>query len=739
MATKIKLTFIVALTIVIALPGISAPVFAQNVEDTFVPMSLIAKNCSYGGLIKSIVANDPSTVTFDLCRPDPAFLPKLAMSPFAIYQKDWINATSGATNRTAEGLEMPVGTGPYKISGWDRGSSLTFVSNPDYWGAAPETDSLIFTWSSDPAERLLALQNNTIDGYDEVAPEDYGVIEADPNLQLITRSLLNTFYIGLNNTISPFQDLRVRRAIAMGINRQLILDSFYPPQSEVATHFTPCGIPNGCVGTTWYSFDPVAGRALLAAAGYPNGFNMKLYYRDVPRAYLPHVSQVAQNIKSQLLTNLGIKATIVVMESGTFIEEVSAGHLGFYLLGWAVDYPHASNFLDYHFGAGNRQFGNPFPDIYNNLNAALQFADPLLAKPYYTAANNNIRKLVPMVPVAHSASAVAYRADVTNPQASPMAAEFFAVSDPGGRSTFKWMQGSEPVSLFCADEFDSSSSRACGQVMETLYAYSNNGSTVEPALAESCTPNEDLMTWTCTLRQNVKFHNNSILDANDVVATFTMGLDVTSRTHKGNSNAWAYYDFIFGLMNKQTAIRSDGLYDGWVLESGETTSKGGALNSAAPSLYLGDNAQRKQFRAVLSFHTKSLPDSAVITRVVLRLKRQAAAGGGNPAAIFRGFMVDIRKGFFGPAAGLQVSDFQAAAHRSYGPFNPALINGWYTIDLSPAKAYINKLATSAGVTQVRLRFRLDDNNNSVANYLSLYSGNAAAATRPQLILEYYVP
>jgi len=65
--------------------------------------------------------------------------------------------------------------------------------------------------------------------------------------------------------------------------------------------------------------------------------------------------------------------------------------------------------------------------------------------------------------------------------------------------------------------------------------------------------------------------------------------------------------------------------------------------------------------------------------------------------------------------------------------------GIWALDLTPARAFINKLATRGGVTQLRLRFKLDDNNNTVANYLSLYSGNAPTASRPKLILEYYVP
>jgi ABC-type transport system substrate-binding protein len=355
----------------------------------------------------------------------------------------------------------------------------------------------------------------------------------------------------MTNTFEPWDDVNVRKAIAMGIDRQRIVDTFYPEGSEIASHFTPCAIPNGCTGDEWYEFDPEAARALLADAGLADGFSTSLFYRDVVRGYLPEVSRVAEDIQAQLLENLNIQAEIVVMESGAFIEESSAGRLdGLYLLGWGADYPHVTNFLDFHFGEANPQFGTPHPEIYEVLQEAAQIADEAAAEPLYVEANNQIKALVPMVPVAHGGSAAAYRADVTNPQASPLTEERFALSDPGGRDTFVWMQNAEPISLFCADETDGESLRGCTQVMEGMYAYALNDTALEPALATSCDPNEDLSVWTCNLRDGVTFHDGSPLDANDVVATFTMGLDASSPLHQGNTNAWEYYAYLWvSLMN----------------------------------------------------------------------------------------------------------------------------------------------------------------------------------------------
>jgi ABC-type transport system substrate-binding protein len=239
------------------------------------------------------------------------------------------------------------------------------------------------------------------------------------------------------------------------------------------------------------------------------------------------------------------------MESGAFIEAASSGTLdGFYLLGWGADYPHITNFLDYHFGAESKQFGTTSPTITDQLVKGAQIGIPAEAEPTYVEANNAVKEFVPMIPVAHGGSGTAYRADITTAQASPLTNEQFAFSAPGDRDTFVWMQNAEPISLFCADESDGESLRGCDQVMEALYGFEINGTDTEPILAESCEPNADSTVWTCALRKGVKFHDGSDFDAKDVVATFNMGVNIASPTHVGNSNVWDYYQLLWGLMKK---------------------------------------------------------------------------------------------------------------------------------------------------------------------------------------------
>jgi ABC-type transport system substrate-binding protein len=515
-------------------------------------MSMEAPNCDYGGEFKAIKAVDEFTVEFDLCVPDPAMPSKIAFSAFGIQPKEYLESTGA----TGDILEKPIGTGPYKVEAWERGNQLVFTRNDDYWGDKAKSKTLVFRWSTESAQRLLELQSGTVDAIDNPGPDDFAKIKADSTLTLYPREALNIMYIGFNNnpkvdgfdnSKNPLANEKVRQAIAMGIDRQRIVDQFYPPASTVADYFTPCAIPNGCVGDPWYKFDAAAAKALLTEAGYPNGFDTVLNYRDVVRGYLPDPNVVAQDIQAQLKKNLNINVKIEVMESGAFLDAASAGQLqGIHLLGWGADYPDQTNFVGYHFGAGaSDQFGDKFDDITSALASGAQLSTDEARKPFYEAANNAIKQHVPMIPVAHGGSGVATKASVTGGHASPLGNENLSVMS-NGTDTFVWMQNAEPISLFCSDETDGESLRACEQVTESLLAYKLAGTAVIPALAESYEASADLKTWTFHLRQGVKFHDGSSLDANDVVTSLGLEWDAANPLHKGNTGAFDYWSGLFG-------------------------------------------------------------------------------------------------------------------------------------------------------------------------------------------------
>jgi len=530
------------------------PARQASVEDVSPPSDFTylryeARDCSYGGLFKSMEALDAYTVRFTLCSPEPAFLAKIAFGAFGIYPKEFLAKYAG----TPTLLEKPVGTGPYLVSQWKRGEELDLKRFDGYWGEAAKTPNLIFRWSADASQRLSELRAGSIDGFDNVSSSDFAIVQKDGSLKLILRPALNIFYLGMNNTVAPFDKEKVRQAIAMGIDRARIVRSYFPAGSEVASYFTPCSIPNGCTGEVWYDFNPVRARQLLTEAGFPNGFNTVIDYRDVTRSYLEQPGAIALELQAQLKANLNINARLEVVDKTTFLDLANAGLLrGIHLLGWSSDYPDITDFLDFHFGIGSSdQFGKKWQDITDPLNFGSSFAETLARRPYYEAANNAIKQHVPAVPVAHGGSALVFKKSVEGAYSSPVDMENFAVMSTGS-DTMVFMQTEEPGSLYCNDETDGDSFRPCSQIVETLYRYKLGGVEVEPSLAIRCEPNEILTEWTCDLRRGVKFQDGSLLDAGDVVTSLDAAWDAASPLHKGSTSDFGYWYSLWGNFLNQS-------------------------------------------------------------------------------------------------------------------------------------------------------------------------------------------
>jgi hypothetical protein len=180
---------------------------------------------------------------------------------------------------------------------------------------------------------------------------------------------------------------------------------------------------------------------------------------------------------------------------------------------------------------------------------------------------------------------------------------------------------------------------------------------------------------------------------------------------------------------------SSAAQDGWVLESTETSGVGGTKNNLATTLRIGDDAQRRQYRSLLSFDTGAFPATVTLERAELWLK-PAGVVGKSPFLTHGNLLVDIRQGSFANNPALRLDDFKATASKM-GVVVPSTLTpeGWYMLSLSAADLqYINR----TGLTQFRLRFAKDDNNDtSSADYLKLVSGNGDPYLVPQLLLYYY--
>jgi len=546
---KLRFSYLFLAVVLIASMGLAACKPAAPVSDipsynvAFEPIKVEAPNCDYGGTIKSIEAVDELTFKITLCSPDPALPSKVAFTAFNIQDKGYLEANNGDSVKMSE---KPNGTGPYIVKEWIRGDHITMVSNPNYWGEKAPVKTVIFRWSEQSAQRLLELQSGTVDGIDNPAPEDFDTISGDSNLALYPRAALNIFYIGFNNTIPPFDNPDVRKGIALAIDRQRIVDEFYPKGSSVAQNFVPEPFsPGFSKGIAWYDRNLDEARALLAGAGLGEGSEITLSYRNVVRGYLPTPDKVAVEIQAQL-AEVGLKVNIEQMESAAFIDATSAGQKGFYMLGWGADYPDATNFYDYHFAAdANLQFGAQFPDLVEEIRAAGKITDLAQRQVHYDKVNELIKEYIPMIPVAHGGSATAFKADVAGAHSSPLSNELFAAMN-NGKDTLVWMQNGEPAALWCADETDGETLRACEQVYESLLSYEVGGVEVRPGLAETWESNADLTEWTFKLRSGVTFHNGDKLDAGDVVASFLAQWDASSPTHVGRTTTFEYFSTFYG-------------------------------------------------------------------------------------------------------------------------------------------------------------------------------------------------
>lgn len=201
-------------------------------------------------------------------------------------------------------------------------------------------------------------------------------------------------------------------------------------------------------------------------------------------------------------------------------------------------------------------------------------------------------------------------------------------------------------------------------------------------------------------------------------------------------NSGAYYTII----TVGNPIRSLAKNDGWTLEAKEYANIANTKMSTG-TLHVGDDAKKKQYRSLLYFDTAPLPNNAIITKVTLKIKKSGSTPGADPFSTHGDLIADMKKGVFGLSP-LESSDFSALgapiSPATTGKFVPMLTpwDDWYQLKLSPANLkYINLL----GATQFRLRFAKDDNNDSIANFVSFYSGDADEGLRPQLLIEYWTP
>ena len=288
--------------------------------------------------LEGVVVVDPLTVKIDLSRPDATFLHVMAINFSAVVPKEAVEAANGDFGK------MPVGTGAFKMKEWTLGQSLVFERNTDYWRAGePYLDQITYEFGQEPIVALLRLQNGEIDiPGDGVPPAKFTEVMGDPaqKAQVVTGDVLHTGYITMNVTAAPFDNVDVRRAVNMAINKERIVQ-VVNNRAVPATQPLPPAMPGYTADYAGYPFDVEGAKKLLADAGFPDGFETDLYAMNTDPN--PRIAQAIQ----QDLAAIGITANIQSLAQANVIEAGGAGTAPMIWSGgmaWVADFPDPSNF-----------------------------------------------------------------------------------------------------------------------------------------------------------------------------------------------------------------------------------------------------------------------------------------------------------------------------------------------------------------------------------------------------------
>src|SRR5574341_28042 len=401
-------------------------------------------------LITNVEATDDYTVVFTLSDVTTVEA-NMAMGMFSIHSPQAIEDYGEDYGTPDVGY---VCTGPYEFIEWVPGDHITMERYPDYWGdVTGNVERIIVRPIVDPAARFAALQAGEIDGYFGATPEDVEAAEGNADLQVLRRPPLVNGYLAFNYRVVELQDVRVRQAIGMAINRQAIVDAFFGGAGQVANQWLPPGTlgydPDALPG---YQYDPDGARALLAEAGYADGLTevnvlggddsgnitdevietgtLKLYVMPVTRPYMPDSEGIAQAVAADLAA-VGIQTELVSLgDWGVYLDGRANGELtGLYFLGWTGDNGDSDNFIGYFFA----NVAEPLPregyyqnaEVADLLNQARSSTDPDERASLYTQAEQMLYDNAARIWLAYNQPALLLQSYVSGYQPSPTGTEYF--------------------------------------------------------------------------------------------------------------------------------------------------------------------------------------------------------------------------------------------------------------------------------------------------------------------------
>lgn len=308
-----------------------SPVTAQDVKASIERIIAADSKATYRnelGVIKAIDTPDAKTVKLTLSKPFVPLIHYLALPESAIVPAAWIRDHGKDPNAT------PIGAGPFKFSAWERGRELTVEKFDGYYKQGrPHLDDVHYVFYADENTRVNALKSSDVDIIDYVPWKDAASIEADSNLKLA--STTGPFMmLQFNTKFEPFSKPEVRQAVSYAIDRATVINTAFNGRG---TPIYGIAVPEGYMGyskekANYFSYDLAKAKALLAKAGYPNGFEARL----LSTAQYGFHNNTAIAVQAEL-AKIGIKAKLDLPDWSGRIAKNNAGDYDFLVAGTAGD------------------------------------------------------------------------------------------------------------------------------------------------------------------------------------------------------------------------------------------------------------------------------------------------------------------------------------------------------------------------------------------------------------------
>lgn len=379
-------------------------------------------------LLKDIVKVDDYTVRFELNRPEAPMLANLGMDFAVIQSAEYADAMMKAG--TPEKVDQwPIGTGPFAFAGYKKDAQIRYLANPNYWKGAAPIDKLVFSITPDASVRYAKLKAGECQVMPYPNPADLAAMKADPEVNLMQQEGLNVGYLAYNNLMKPFTDVRVRKALNHAINKQAIIDTVFQGAGKPAKNPIPPTIWSYNDATVDDVFDLDLAKKLLTEAGYPDGFEMKIWAMPVQRPYNPNARRMAEVIQADW-AKIGVKAEIVSYEWGEYLKRSKdKDRDGAVLLGWTGDNGDPDNFLAVLLGCDGVGGSNraqwcyqPFEDL---IQKAKVVSDIKERTKLYEQAQIVFKEQAPWATIAHSVVFEPISPKVVNYKIDPLGGHIF--------------------------------------------------------------------------------------------------------------------------------------------------------------------------------------------------------------------------------------------------------------------------------------------------------------------------